>query len=87
MIKERELALPTSCLNKAQDDEPIFVLRAKDLLAADVVRIWAMMAHRSSHEIWKIKEAREVANQMDMWRASRNTESAEPIQEKGRGRD
>lgn len=72
MIKNQELAMPTSCLNKAQDDEPVFVLRAKDPLAADIVRIWAMMAHRSPHEIWKVKEARELANQMDLWRAARS---------------
>ena len=30
-----------NCYAKAADDEPIFVLRAKDALAPDVVRYWA----------------------------------------------
>ncbi len=81
MIKAQEMAMPTSCLNKAQSDEPVFVLRAKDPLAADIVRVWAMMAHRSPHEMWKIKEARELANQMDIWRATNNNNVADSQQQ------
>jgi len=33
--------LTSSCLKKAADDEPIFVLRAQDFLSAEVVRNWA----------------------------------------------
>lgn len=67
MIKRLELSTPTSCLNKAADDEPVFVLRAKDPIAALVVRYWAHLAD-DVHELEKRKEARELANQMDVWR-------------------
>lgn len=32
------------CLGKAADDEPVFVLRAQDILAADLVEHWALLA-------------------------------------------
>ena len=69
MLKKDELATATSCLNKAADNEPIFVLRAKDPHAAVTVRIWAEIAsHWRTHEPEKIKEAMDLANSMDRWR-------------------
>jgi len=41
VIKRNELANPNSCLNKAADDEPLFVFRANDPLAPQLVREWA----------------------------------------------
>ena len=39
---ERELAaVGKGCLGKAADDEPVFILRAQDMLAADLVDKWA----------------------------------------------
>lgn len=67
MIKRDELKTPTSCLNKAAPDEPIFVLRGKDALAAMAVRHWAVMA-QGEHEPGKITEALALADQMDEWR-------------------
>ena len=67
MLKKMELATPTSCLNKAAADEPVFVLRAKDALAAMTVRHWATMAE-GQHEEAKLEEARNLADQMDKWR-------------------
>jgi hypothetical protein len=40
MIKSQELSGP-SCLTKAADDEPLFVLRANDELAPGIVEAWA----------------------------------------------
>ncbi len=71
MIKEREISTPTSCLNKAKDDEPIFVLRANDPLAPAVVACWAALAAQGLHEEWKVKEALALAQQMRDWRARR----------------
>ena len=42
MIKKLELVGP-SCLTNAEDDEPIFVLRANDELAPEVVFYWARL--------------------------------------------
>lgn len=68
MLKFKELATPTSCLNKAAYDEPVFVLRAKDPLAPQTVLLWAEMAAGGLHEPAKINEAIALANQMEAWR-------------------
>lgn len=81
MKKVDELKTPTSCLNKAAADEPIFVLRAKDALAAMAVRHWATMAE-GTHESDKLEEARQLADKMDEWRMEylRNqVRCAEPV--------
>ena len=41
MLKVREIRDPTSCLNKAEDDELIFVLLERDPCAPYAVRSWA----------------------------------------------
>jgi hypothetical protein len=48
MLKREELELPTSCLNKAADDEPIFVLRAKDPCAPAAILAWGTTQHLHS---------------------------------------
>ncbi len=40
MLKSDELSNPDSCLNKARDDERLFVLIARDPAAPDVIRYW-----------------------------------------------
>lgn len=63
------------CYAAAGDDEPIFVLRAKDLHAAQIVRTWAQMrlaavAHgqKPDEDMAAIREAHAVADDMDRWR-------------------
>jgi hypothetical protein len=60
-------------LGKAADDEPVFVLRAQDCLAADLVDKWAIFARvgmpsagveASGH---KINEAVQIADAMRNW--------------------
>lgn len=64
-----ELNQAGSCLNKAEDDEPIFVIRAKDPIGASTVRQWALEAERSGqHRPAKVANARALATQMDDWR-------------------
>lgn len=55
------------CLEKAGDDEPIFVLRSTDKLAPLIVRIWAEMAkiHDCSED--KTDEAEVLAYLMEKW--------------------
>jgi hypothetical protein len=65
-LKQDELRNPRSCLNKALADEPIFVLRAKDPLAPQTLRLWAAMA-RVAHEQHKIIEALDLAEVMEKW--------------------
>lgn len=59
---------PNSCFNQAADDEPIFVLRAKDVLAAGAVRWWARTAETMGLHRDKISDAFRIANEMDVWR-------------------
>src|ERR1051326_8782693 len=40
MRKKDEIARPDSCLNKASEDEWLFVLRGKDVAAPAAVRAW-----------------------------------------------
>lgn len=40
MRKREELSNPNSCLNRAADDEMLFVLRGSDVAAPDTVRAW-----------------------------------------------
>lgn len=66
-----------TCLQKAADDEPIFVLRAQDKLAADTVRYWArqflkaydgiLSEQADPKVITKYKEAMALADKMDGW--------------------
>ena len=71
------------CYGKAEPDEPLFTLRAKDPLAPVLVRLWcglrAAMAEtaedtspaRAAHETRKRREGLECARQMEEWRRSR----------------
>lgn len=40
MIKSEELTNPKSCLNKAMEDEFVFVLLGRDPAAPDAIRAW-----------------------------------------------
>jgi len=46
----------------------MFVLLARDPMAADAVRNWALNAHKGGHDPDKIMEALAVAAAMDKWR-------------------
>jgi hypothetical protein len=56
-----------SCYDKADDDEPLFVLRPTDILAPEIIREWAFRAKKlgSPHE--KVEEARRLADQVEDW--------------------
>jgi len=84
MLKRNEIAVPTSCLNNAADDEPIFVLKSTDELAPGIVRAWAgqyWVAKIHEHgeltqrQQAKYEEALALADQMDHWRQSREDKS------------
>jgi hypothetical protein len=76
VIKADELRDPLSCLNKADAEEPIFVLRAKDPLFAQTVRLWVEMAI-GMHEPDKRLEARALAEMGAKWREERQPKPAE----------
>lgn len=55
------------CLGKAADDEEVFVLRAQDVHAADLVEKWAIWAQASGCSPNKVQEAHEIAARMRAW--------------------
>lgn len=67
------------CYAKAYDNEPIFILRAKDPLAAALVDLWANLQVReyrrendsdllTGEQEEKVREARDCAETMRLWR-------------------
>jgi hypothetical protein len=76
MLKRDELATQTSCLNRAADDEPVFVLRANDENAPAIVCTWARdyleskggYGNAAAVQIAKYEEAIQLASQMRVWR-------------------
>lgn len=55
------------CLGKAASDEPIFILRAQDAIAPELVRAWANRAEGLHCPPEKVAEARELADKMAAW--------------------
>lgn len=70
MIKAQELLRPSSCLNKSQSDEPLFVLCARDATAPQTIRHWVAMNHGRQPEE-KLLEAEHAADEMEKWNQSR----------------
>lgn len=77
-IERQMAAIGQGCLGKAADDEPVFVLRAKDKFAPQVVEFWATLVsgavanivpgtERSNETRAKVKEAKALAHQMRAW--------------------
>ena len=67
MIKRDELSNPQSCLNRAADDEMLFVLLGRDSAAPFAIRAWAMERIRlgkNTADDPQIKEALECARLM-----------------------
>ena len=59
-----------SCYDKAHPDEPLFVLRAQDLSAPSIVRSWVLAAERGGVNMEKVREALQVAMDMEAWQAA-----------------
>lgn len=58
----------SNCLKNSQDDEPLFVLCARDPLAPALVREWAARAGAQGVREEKTVGARQIAEEMDRWR-------------------
>jgi len=75
MKKIDELRGP-SCLTNAADDEPLFVLRANDELAPNIVREWAGEYREAKlaagtytpQKMAKYLEAMTLADAMEVWK-------------------
>ena len=67
MTKHDEIYNADSTLNKCHPDEPIFILRASDILAPIVVKYWATIAQDTGVNSEKVKEAWLVSEAMKKW--------------------
>lgn len=57
------------CYEAAEDDEPMFVLLARDISAPGLVDQWADRRQLTGEEPEKVAEARECAQAMRRWHA------------------
>ncbi len=55
------------CRDKADEDEPIFTLRAQDEIAPELVVWWATLAARAGAPDDKVRGAVEVSMAMHRW--------------------
>jgi hypothetical protein len=55
------------CIEKAREDEPIFVLRGQDNLAPALVRLWASRARALGCSSEKVQDAIECADAMEAY--------------------
>jgi hypothetical protein len=58
-----------SCQSRAAIDEPIFILRAQDVLAPRVVVRWAHLAEQADAPLDKVQGALKRAKEMADWQA------------------
>lgn len=63
----RKIEIESGCLSKVAEDEPVFVLRAKDRLAPAAVRMWAEIAIAANVDPDKVIEAKMLAHEMEKW--------------------
>lgn len=63
--KRRLLSDPNSCLNRASDDELVFLLVGKDESSPCAVRVWANSAELQGCGAAKVQEARAIADAME----------------------
>lgn len=67
----------SQCLTKAEDNEPIFVLRANDPTASMLVRAWANRNKRIQPAD-KINSALQMAKAMDEWYDAKHATAETP---------
>lgn len=60
MLKKLERYLPTSCWNKAGEDEMVFVMLGHDVAAPDGIRAWAEARVRKGKNKWEDEQIREA---------------------------
>lgn len=71
MKKKDEVAAKASCLNRAEDDEMIFVLLGRDLSAPVAIRAWCENRVMNGDNKWEdaqITEALKCADEMVLYR-------------------
>jgi len=73
------------CYENAEDDEPMFVLLARDSSAPKLVMQWAAWREGQGEDPAKVAEARACAAAMEAWRLRRNVARGEAELARGEG--
>jgi len=71
MRKKEELENPNSCLNRASDDELLFVLRGHDIAAPETIRAWIkerIRTGKNDRNDYQILMAYVIADKMEVER-------------------
>ena len=76
MLKRHEINDSESCLNRAEEDEPVFVLRAKDILAIPTVINWIDRAADNGLHSDRLPEAEQWVERANRWRAQKGLPEA-----------
>jgi TolA-binding protein len=63
----REALRANSSVENVGKGEPVFTLRAQDMLAPEIVREWAFRAKRAGSPDEKVEDARRIADEMEDW--------------------
>lgn len=67
MIKLDEETMPGSTWNNTHDDEPVFIIRARDKSSVQMVRIWMQVASLLGVGSRKRHEAADLSSRMQEW--------------------
>lgn len=67
MIKRTEIEQPDSVWNRTADDEPVFILCGRDILAPEGVALWIARAKAAGVDPRKIKSAIAGLDRMQAW--------------------
>ena len=62
---------------KIADDEPVFLIRAKDKVSAAAVRAWAELHKAAGGDPMISQNAYDQADQMDEWQSEHGSKSAD----------
>lgn len=68
MLKADELGNPNSCMNRARDDEDLFVLMGRDIAAPATIRFWCtqrVTLGKNEASDTQIREALACASRME----------------------
>mgnify|MGYP001583639945 CR=1 FL=1 len=82
MTKREMLADPNSCLNRAADDEPVFVLLARDVAAPPAISSWMSFRARFGKNMFndaQLLDAEAVADAMVDWQKVREAKAKEEV--------
>jgi hypothetical protein len=74
MLKRLERLTTNSCWNKADEEEPIFVLLGRDKTIVPVISYWIMMriaSGKNKHDDPQIQEAREFIEKVKKYQIDR----------------